>query len=296
MKRYVQFITAICFILSASSAMALELEPVVALDDPVVIGTPTLTATVQLTVNANGIGTVISNPEGINCIGDVTTQTGDCSANFALNTVVALKATMPPPDDNGSYLFCNWNSEPDNNIDVLGILMDGAKTVDANFCALGVPAVLVPPPTTSEMYTYMPVDDPDFYAAIPDAKPIAIVERADGGVDIVVGLISYGDASGGVDVYVGLTIEGHNDFFLINSSGNIVSLSSGLTPWKTDTSSVINDETVLEIPGAFMPLLPSGMYHVHLMVTPTGSTAFYYYYLTYFENLHFLINPFLLAP
>ena len=261
--------------------------------DPVVVA-----MTYTLDVTAVGRGRVISNPEGIDCDSDGITQTGTCSANFTANTVVALKATPPPADDNGSYFFCNWNSDFDNSIDVYGFVMDGAKTVDANFCALGVPAYLVPPPTTSEMYgPYMPVDDPDIYAAIPDAKPIAIVERSDGGVDIIVGLISFGDGSGGgVDVYVGLSIEGVNDFFLIDSSGGLVSISGGLVPWKTNISNVIKDETVLQIPGVFMPIIPSGLYHVHVMVTPTGSTASYYYWLTYFENLHFLINPFLLAP
>ncbi len=298
MKRFYQLFAVLFIIAVASTAMALDAVPVDAGVDPVLVQNPDIVAlTYTLDVTNSGWGKVISNPEGIDCDSDGLIQTGTCSANFNVNTVVALQAEAPPADDNGSYFFCGWNEDFDNSIEVYGILMDGPKSVTANFCALGIPAYLAPLPTTSEMFgPYVPVNDPDIYSAHADAKPIAIVERSDGGIDIIVGLISFGDGSGGVDIYVGLSIDGVSDFFLINSSGNIVSISGGPVPWKTNTSSLINDETVLELPGAIMPFLPSGLYHVHLMVTPAGSTASYYYWITYFENLHFLINPFLLTP
>ena len=114
MKRFVQWFATLCLIAVASTAMAA---------DPVVVA-----MTYTLDVTAVGRGRVISNPEGIDCDSDGITQTGTCSANFTANTVVALKATPPPADDNGSYFFCNWNSDFDNSIDVYGFVMDGAKT------------------------------------------------------------------------------------------------------------------------------------------------------------------------
>ncbi len=298
MKRFFQCFAALCLIAVASTAMAADPVPVLTTADPVLIDTPDIVAlSYTLDVTTSGRGDVESNPAGIDCSNDGTTQTGTCSASFPINSVVALMATAPPADDFGSYSFCGWDGDWENSIPVYGFSMDGAKSVTANFCALGPPAYLEPPPTTVEMYgPYLPVDDPVIYTAPEDARPIALVERGDGGYNVVVGLGYYGDGVDGVDVYIGLSIDGVNDFFLINSSGDIVSISGGLVPWKTNTSNLINDETVLEIPGALMPFLPSGVYHAFLMVTPTGSTAFSYTWVTYFENLHFLINPFLLGP
>ncbi len=298
MKRFsLLFAVLFCFT-AASAAMAAEFEPVIAIDDPGVIATPDLVATFYtLDVTNLGRGSVVSNPEGISCNNDGATTTGTCSANFVSNTVVALLATYPEPDDFGSYFFCGWNGDPDNSADVYGVLMDADKSVEAQFCALGVPPYLIPMPASWDMYgPYVPVGEPVIYADLEDMKPIAILNRDDGGVNIFVDLPYFGDGSVGVDVYAAITIEGVLDVFLFNSTGGITSLSGGLVPWKQNITGELHDETLLEIPGAFMALLPPGIYHVHLMVTPTGSTATYYYWITYFENLPFLINPFFLTP
>ncbi len=301
MKRLFQWFAALCFIAIASTAMAADPAPVLTTADPVLVddnlAIAALTYTLEVTIT--GLGRVESNPEGIDCNHLQQTPTGTCQYNFPINTVVALVATYPEPDENGSYFFCGWDGDYDNSIEAFGVLMDGAKSVSAQFCALGVPPIPPePPPATTEMYgPYLPVSEPVTDVVVADMKPIALVERDDGGVDIIIGLRPFNDGSGdGVDIYVGLAVEGVNDFFIFDSTGGIVSIYGGLTPWKTNVTSMLNEEPLLEIPGAFMPLLPPGLYHVFLMATPTGSTASSYTWVTYFENLPFLINPLFLTP
>ena len=120
--------------------MAADPVPVRTMADPVLIDTPDIVAlSYTLEVTLTGRGKVESNPESINCDFFGATLTGTCQYNFPVNTVVALMATYPEPDDYGSYSFCGWNGDYDNSVEVYGVLMDGAKSVSAQFCALGIP-------------------------------------------------------------------------------------------------------------------------------------------------------------
>ncbi|MCP4690032.1 MAG: hypothetical protein GY859_18410 [Desulfobacterales bacterium] len=293
MKRPVQLFTTLFIIALTSMATGFdELPTVTPIDTPDIVA---MSYTLDVTIGFTQ-GSVVSNPAGIDCTSDGTTQSGDCQASFAAGSVVALQATAPPPDDEGNtYFFINWDDDPANTIPVYGFTMDGPKTVTANFAYLVPPAYLEAPPSTTEIIgPYLPVSEPIIYGTASEMRPIAIVARGDGGVDLNVGLISFGDGSAGVDVYAALSVDSVPDFFLFDSTGGLASISGGLVPWKTNVYGDVIDETLLEIPGALMPFLPAGVYHVHLMVTPAGSTSFYYYWTTYFEKLDFMINPFLI--
>ncbi|MCP4690033.1 MAG: hypothetical protein GY859_18415 [Desulfobacterales bacterium] len=295
MKRFFQLFTVLFSIMIASTAMGADEIPFTPIDtEPVLLAT-----TYSLDISSSqGLGTVISNPEGINCTIDGTSTSGDCQEDFPENTVVALQATATQPESGSSH-FCGWNEDYSNSIPVFAVLMDGDKAVSAQFCALGDPIALIPVPSSNEIYgPYLPVSEPVLAGYPSDMKPIAVAERTDGGYDLNVELLPFGDfqRAGGVDVYAALSVDGVPDLFLFNSTGALVSISGGLVAWKTNATGAGIEETLVEIPGALLPFLPSGLYHVHLMVTPTGSTSHYYYWTTYFEKLDFMINPFLLTP
>ncbi len=296
MKRSYQLFALFFLITTASTAIGADQIPVTTITEPPAV----VLATELLTVTIDGRGTVTSNPASIDCTSDGITQTGDCEAYFVIDTVVALLATAPAADENASYHFLTWNEDDTNNTEVYGVLMAAPKSVSAQFGALGIPVLPpFPVPTSNEIYgPYVPVNEAFLSGIAEELKPIAIVERSDGGFDINVGLPPFGDGlGGGIDVYAAVSIDDLNDaMFLINSVGAPVPFASGLVPWKTNVDSQEIDETLLSLPGAITPFLPASFYHVHLVITPTGSTTFSYYWSTYFELVHFMINPFFLAP
>gem|GEM_PF-4322013 len=161
------------------------------------------------------------------------------------------------------------------------------------------PAFALPPPENTDLYgPYMPISDP--YMSIADEsklKPIAVNEKADGSLEIIVGLPPYfgADEAHGVDIYVGISIPGFADVWqIIPDPPGIVSTTTGLAPWKTNVSDKIDDELVLELPAALLPMLPRGTYFVHVMVTPTGDASAYTAWSSYFVIDWYVISPFLI--
>jgi hypothetical protein len=88
------------------------------------------TITYTLTVNkaGSGTGTVTSNPAGIDC-------GGDCSEDYAEDTVVALTATA-----DGGSTFTGWSGDAD--------CADGSVTMDAAKSCTATFESTIPPPST----------------------------------------------------------------------------------------------------------------------------------------------------
>ena len=90
MKKALVFV----FLFGIVPMTALAAQP---LEPPVTIEPITRT----LTVTISGLGTVTSNPAGINC----TNGEGECSHAFQIDRSVALLATAPPSDESRKLLL-----------------------------------------------------------------------------------------------------------------------------------------------------------------------------------------------
>jgi hypothetical protein len=84
-----------------------------------------------------------------------------------------------------------------------------------------------------------------------------------------------------VDIYFAIyapTIDTVN-IYLLKSDYTLQPLSQGLVPWKSNTTSSINESLFGNIPAS---ALPQGTYYLYLAVTPSGSLNSYYLWSTYF--------------
>jgi hypothetical protein len=235
-----------------------------------------------LNVTVSGIGTVTSNPEGINCVNG----TGQCSHAFLTGTPVALLATAPPADEFGSYFFYAWGGDasgtvaPAAVVAAAAVVMDAAKNVTAQFVALAPPIAVTLLPSEQGATFYHPVFDPVKNPSLETCRPVAI-DRDPDLTNLYVGLPIFDQP---VDVYVGVTIEGFNDMFIFGPGSSIQLLSDGLVPWKQNLNSE-TDDTLLGM-GISSSLLPAGTYHVFLMVTAAGNMSVSHVWETYFEIIH----------
>jgi hypothetical protein len=264
----------------------MALVPITALaaqpSEPVPDGVMLVTRTLAVTVN--GLGTVTSNPEGINCVNG----TGQCSHAFLINTSVALLATAPPADEFGSYFFYEWSGDATGSVAAAAVVMDATRNVTAQFVALGPPAFVTVLPAGQGATFYHPVFDPVKNPSLQACRPVAINQDPDL-TNLYVGLPVFDQA---VDVYIGVAIDGFDDMIVFGVGSSIQLLSAGLVPWKQNLSTEL-DETLLGA-GISTSLLPAGTYHVFLMVTAAGDMSTSHVWETYFEIIHGQsLDPFL---
>ncbi len=230
-----------------------------------------------LNVTVNGLGTVTSNPAGIDC----TNGTGQCSNAFQVGTSVALLATAPPADEFGSYFFYEWSGNATGTIAAAAVVMDATRNVTAQFVALGPPAFVTVLPAGQGATFYHPVFDPVKNPSLQACRPVAIDQDPDL-TNLYVGLPLFDQA---VDVYIAVAIEGINDMFIFGPGSSIQLLSDGgLVAWKQNLSSEV-DDALLGM-GISTSLLPAGTYHVYLMVTAAGNMSVSHVWETYFEIIH----------
>lgn len=78
-----------------------------------------------LNVTVSGLGTVTSNPAGINC----TNGEGECSHAFQIDRSVALPATPPPSDEFGSYSFLGWSGAATGSVAAAPVVIDGIDEI-----------------------------------------------------------------------------------------------------------------------------------------------------------------------
>jgi hypothetical protein len=238
-----------------------------------------------LNVTVSGLGTVTSNPAGIDC----TNGTGQCSHVFLTGTLVALLATPPPNDEFGSYFFVEWSGNAAGTVGAAAVVMDAAKNVTAQFGALGPPIAVTLLPAGNGATFYHPVFDPVKNPSVETCRPVAIDQDPDL-TNLFVGVPIFDQP---VDVYVGVTIEGFNDMFIFGPGSSIQLLSDGLVAWKQNLNSE-TDDTLLGM-GISSSSLPAGTYHVYLMVTAAGNMSVSHVWETYFEITHGQsLNPFLM--
>jgi hypothetical protein len=268
------------FAIAPITAFAAEpLQPVLPLE-PIII-------TRTLNVTINGLGNVISNPAGIDC----TDGTGQCSHAFPINTSVALLATAPPADENGSYFFVEWSGDATGSVAAAAVVMDVARNVIAQFGALGVPVFVSSLPAGQAATFYHPVFEPVKNPFLEDCLPVAIEEDPNL-TNIRIGLPPFDQA---VDIYVGVVIDGIDDMFVFGPGSSIQLLSSGLAAWKQNLAAFTEVDEALLGGGVPTAALPAGTYRVFLMVTAAGSMSVSFAWETYFEITHVqLVNPFLL--
>jgi hypothetical protein len=92
--------------------------------------TANFTAPFTLTVQGGSTGTgfVASNPSGISCSINGTTESGDCSHAYISNTQVTLT-----PDPSGGSTFTGWSGGGCSGTGQCTVIMNQAQTVTASF-------------------------------------------------------------------------------------------------------------------------------------------------------------------
>lgn len=257
---------------------AAPLQPVENLE-PIVV-------TRTLTVTISGLGTVTSNPAGINC----TDGEGECSHAFQIDRSVALLATPPPDDELGTYFFLGWSGDATGTVAAAPVVMSTTRNVTAQFAALAPAAFLSSLPAGQEATFYHPIFEPVKNPLLEDNRPASFEEDPDV-TNIRVGLPPFNQ---GVDIYVGVVIDGIDEMFIFGPGSSIQLLSDGLVAWKQNVVSGTEVNESLLGAGISSALLPAGTYRVFLMVTAAGNMSVSYAWETYFEITHVqLLNPFL---
>ncbi|MBW1645963.1 MAG: hypothetical protein JRJ56_06505, partial [Deltaproteobacteria bacterium] len=244
---------------------------------------PVQLQTHKLTVTVHGSGKVVSSPAGIDCRTDALTGDQTCTYDFLVGTAVALTAT-PINGDGYTASFTGWSGGGCSGDGACAVTMNSDISVEANFAALGTPVFALPVPAAQEAWNYMPVASPVKQPQLSACKPFAVGDLATGSLSLQVGLPPF---AGAVDIYLGIQSDAlaGGAFFLVDGSSNLQALTSTMTTlpaWKTNLSYTDVDEALWgSIP---LSLLPPGVYHLYLAVTPTGETNFAHYYLwaTYF--------------
>ena len=140
-----------------------------------------------------------------------------------------------------------------------------------------------PVPAGQHVWNYEPVEHPLKQCGLENCKPFAIGNLLSGNLNLQIGLPAFSER---VDVYLALQADvfGSDKIFMIDHNNNIQLLTGVLPSWKTNISDDIDESLFGNIPVA---ALPSGLYNLYIVVTPTGETDFSHYY---FWSTSFLIQ------
>jgi hypothetical protein len=146
----------------------------------------------------------------------------------------------------------------------------------------GDPASVPPPgglpvPGTQSVFSYQAVISPLISETAQSARPVGLGQVAVGGSTVDVGLGLAGTA-GPVDVYFALQING-GDLLILTSNGQFQSITAGVVPFLAGSMGNFNQSLFGAIP---VSALPAATYTFYMLVTPAGSFANYYLYITGF--------------
>lgn len=242
--------------------------------------TPT---TYTLTVTVEGSGRVVSSPSGINCSNNEPNTSKTCSYGFTAAAAVTLIATplngtLSSGTPYTSY-FAGWSGACSGNVNTCTITMDAEKEVTAGFAYLVPPVAVMPLPTGTEVFNYLPVENPVKDLTPSNARPIGVGNISGGTLNIQVGLYQF---AGPVDVYFAVyapSVDSEN-IYLLTQDGRLQPLSAGIVPWKSNVSDEIDESIFGDI---LSSALPQGTYYLWLAVTPAGEGLVkYYLWGTYF--------------
>ena len=143
-------------------------------------------------------------------------------------------------------------------------------------------------PTGQESFPlYGPIASPIISTDPSKAMPIGVGSVASGG-DMVSVQVGIGQFSGPVDIYFAYyapSIDPQN-IYILTSNYTFIPLSvldplhEGLTPWKINVSSGINESLASALGNIPVSSLPPGTYTAYLLVTPAGRLDSYYLWST----------------
>ena len=121
-------------------------------------------------------------------------------------------------------------------------------------------------PAGQEFYGYQAGPSPFLAPAPAQTLPVAAGAFASGGSNIDIHVTTGGYASP-VDIYFGVYAPDLDPqtIFILNSDYQFRTLADGLVPWKASSMGDVDEVLFGSIPAA---ALPSGTYHLYLMVTP----------------------------
>ncbi|MEA3544656.1 MAG: fibronectin type III domain-containing protein, partial [Thermodesulfobacteriota bacterium] len=228
-------------------------------------GSPTGTyesITMAATINPNGFETSYSFEYGTDT--SYGSQTTSSSAGSGLE-VVSVLSELDGLSSNTTYHYRI-------------VATNAAGSVQGDDQSLTTMAVLAPTmmaPSGQQLIPYFPVALPIKDITPASARPFAVGDLLGGTLNLQVGLSAFSHA---VDIYLGVqaSVLG-TDVLLIDSTGALQPLGSGLVVWKSNNFSGVDNEAVF---GAIdVSTLPNDNYTLYLMVVPAGETHLMNYYL-----------------
>jgi hypothetical protein len=178
---------------------------------------------------------------------------------------------------NGAALdaIANIDSDGDGATNIVEI---NALTFPGDPASIPAVSVGLPVPGTQSVFSYQAVTSPLISETAGSARPVGLGQVAVGGgtVDVSLGLAA---TEGPVDVYFGLQIDG-GDILILTSGFQFQSITAGPpVPFFAGSMGDFNQSLF----GAInVSALPPATYTLYMMVTPAGSFANFYLYITGF--------------
>jgi hypothetical protein len=207
-----------------------------------------------------------------------TTGDGDipdpiCSHLFGTSTALVTPSTATV----GTASFSAVSSLPSGTVttvDTTAIIMSvGTGLSTTPLCFTGSP--VLSQPSSPEIIPYGAVPAASVGPDIFSSRPLGVGDVAGGMLGLNVN-IPYFDAP--IDVFVGVSspVLG-GEILLVAEDGSLMSLTSGLSPWRFETHGGYVANLIDEIP---VSAIPPGDYTFYVAVTPPGAWTSYYLWST----------------
>jgi len=137
--------------------------------------------------------------------------------------------------------------------------------------------ILLTSPAGQESWSYDTVIEPARRDQASQCKPFAAGDMTGGNVDLKVGIPELSEPA---DIYLALYAPSISDnIFLIGSDHSFQPLSSGLVPWRANTTGNTLESLFGSIPAS---AFPDGPYFLAVYLTPVGNPGAFYIWATSF--------------
>ena len=215
----------------------------------------------------SGKGTVNSIPDGISC-------GTDCSYTYDPGTAVTLSAVPDP-----GYTFMGWSGGGCAGTGSCVVTLWDSALITARFeCVL-------PLPSKQDVLIYEAMIMPAPECSVSGLRPIGVGLAAVGHplFNLAVDMPGFEEK---VDYYLAFyapDLDPEN-VYLMNSAGGIEHYKGKLIPWMTGVEGSVLSLPWVEVGYLFGIAVPTGQYHVGLLVVPKGGTLTgpYYFWMTSF--------------